>query len=157
MTITSYRRDLRAAKRELADLIKKREQIDQRIADLQPVITHLEGLCGVLDQSAAAKKKAQELTTGLTDSVREVLQRGLVPMTAAQVKQKMVERKFDFSNYSNALGSIHTVLKRLAKSGEARVVPQKAGKKAYQWVSEIQRALAAFGHIAQGTSFKVPK
>ncbi len=54
----------------------------------------------------------------------------------------MEGKGFDFSKYSNPLASIHTVLQRLVKSGKVKVVPQKAGKKAYQWITVIDGLLA---------------
>jgi hypothetical protein len=40
----------------------------------------------------------------------------------------------DLSRYENDLAAIHTTLKRLNQSGEARFIPQSWGKPAYQWM-----------------------
>ncbi len=54
----------------------------------------------------------------------------------------MEAKGFDFSKYSNALASIHVVLQRLVKGGQVKVVPQKGGRKAYQWITTIDNLLS---------------
>ena len=49
MNLRSYRRDLQAKKQELARLLRQRQEIDHKMAQLQPLISHLEGLCRELD------------------------------------------------------------------------------------------------------------
>jgi len=142
MSPTSYRRDLQARKRELAGLLKQRQTIDQKMAQLQPIINHLEGLCRELGDRAAKENAAKvELTTGLTELARVTLEEAYLPLSASEVKQRMEAKGFDFSQYSNPLASIHTVLQRLVKSHQVKVVPQKAGKKAYQWITAIDALL----------------
>ncbi len=143
MSLTTYRRDLQARKRELAGLLRQRQAIDQKMAQLQPIINHLEGLCRELGDRAARENAAKvELTTGLTELARVTLEEAYVPLSASELKQRMEVKGFDFSKYSNPLASIHTVLQRLVKSGKVKVVPQKAGKKAYQWITVIDGLLA---------------
>jgi hypothetical protein len=143
MTLTSYRRDLQARKRELAGLLKQRQVFDRQMAQLQPIINHLEGLCRELGDRAAKENAAKvELTTGLTELARVTLEEAYMPLSASEVKKRMEAKGFDFSKYSNPLASIHTVLKRLVKSRQVKVVPQKAGKKAYQWITVIDGLLS---------------
>jgi hypothetical protein len=63
-------------------------------------------------------------------------------MTASELKEKIEARKINVARYANPLAVIHTVLKRLVQSGEARVIPQTKGKKAYQWISSADKALS---------------
>jgi hypothetical protein len=126
MSLPSYRRDLQARKRELAGLLKQRQAIDQKMAQLQPIINHLEGLCRELGDRAAKENAVKvELTTGLTELARVTLEEAYMPLSASEVKQRMEAKGFDFSKYSNPLASIHTVLQRLVKSHQVKVVPQK--------------------------------
>jgi hypothetical protein len=148
MTLTRYRRDLNAAKRELASLAKYRQDIDLQMAKLQPIISHLEGLCKELGEKFARETATKvELTTGLTELARITLTEAYVPLSAGELKKRMEAKGFDFSKYSSPLASIHTVLKRLVKSGQVKVVPQKGGKKSYQWITVIDNLLTVLGKM----------
>jgi hypothetical protein len=150
MTLTAYRRDLQARKRELVSLLTQRQKIDQRMAQLQPVINHLEGLCRELGEKIAHETAGNlELTTGLTDLARATLQEAYMPVSASDLMNRMEGKGFDFSKYSNPLASIHTVLRRLVKSRQVKVVPQKGGKKAYQWITIIENFLTALQTVAK--------
>jgi hypothetical protein len=161
MALTSYRRDLKARKRELAGLLRQRQGIDQKMAQLQPIINHLEGLCRELGDRAAMENAAKvELTTGMTELARVTLEEAYMPLSASELKQRMEAKGFDFSKYSNPLASIHTVLQRLVKSRQVKMVPQKAGKKAYQWITVIDGLLAileAVGTRGASLSQSAPK
>jgi hypothetical protein len=153
MTVTAYRRDLQSRKRELADLLKQRQKIDQKIVQLQPIISHLEGLCRELGDRAAKETAAKvELTTGLTELARITLEEAYIPLSATDLKKRMEAKGFDFSNYSNPLASVHVVLRRLVKSGKVKVVPQKGGKKAYQWITLVDGFLTALQHLTAATA-----
>src|SRR5712692_10670419 len=97
MSLTLYRRDLQTKKRELADLLRKRQKVDQKIAQLQPVISHLEGLCRELGDRAARETAAKvELTTGLTELARVTLKEAFIPLSTSELKQRMEAKGFDF-------------------------------------------------------------
>ena len=147
MNLTTYRRDLNAKKRELASLLRQRQGIDQKIALLQPVIGHLEGLCRELGDRAAKETAAKvELTTGLTELARLTLEEAYIPLSPSELKQRMERKGFDFSKYSNPLASIHVVPQRLVKSGQVKAIPQKGGKKTYQWITAIDGLLSLLQH-----------
>ncbi len=79
---------------------------------------------------------------GMTELSRVILKEKFFPVTAVDLKQLMEAKKLNLSRYSNPLAVVHTVLKRLVKNGEVRVVPQGNGKKAYQWVSTTEKLLS---------------
>jgi hypothetical protein len=136
MNLRSYRRDLHTKKQELAGLLRQRQEIDQKIAQLQPLISHLEGLCRELGDRAAKEAAAKvELTTGLTELARTTLEEAALPLSASDLKTRMEAKGFDFSKYTSPLAILHTVLNRLVKSGKVKVILQKGGKKAYQWIT----------------------
>jgi hypothetical protein len=78
---------------------------------------------------------------GLTDACRLVVRGAGVPVTPADVRQRLQSIGVDLSKYANDLAAIHTILKRLNESGELRFVPKAftaAGgldiaKHAYLW------------------------
>ena len=143
MNLRSYRRDLQAKKQELARLLRQRQEIDHKMAQLQPLISHLEGLCRELGDRAAKEAAAKiELTTGLTELARTTLEEAALPLSASDLKKRMEAKGFDFSKYTSPLAILHTVLNRLVKSGKVKVVPQKGGKKSYQWITVIDSLLS---------------
>jgi hypothetical protein len=150
MKLADYRRDLQARKRELVFLLNERKKIDEHIARLQPLISHLEGLCHELGNRAARETAVKvAMTAGLTDAVRVTLKEAFGPLTPLELKEWMGSKGFDFSHYSLPLSSLHVVLQRLVKSGEVRVVPWKSGKKAYQWITTVDKLLSALNTVGK--------
>jgi hypothetical protein len=136
MDLRSYRRDLQNKKQELAGLLRQRQGIDHKIAQLQPLISHLEGLCRELGDRVAKEAAIKvELTTGLTELARTTLEEVALPISASDLKTRMEAKGFDFSKYASSLATLHTVLNRLVKSGKVKAIPQRGGKKAYQWIT----------------------
>ena len=158
MNLTSYRRDLKTKKQELTGLLRQRQEIDHKIAQLQPLISHLESLCRELGDRAAKETATKvELTTGMTELARITLEEAFLPISASELKKRMESKGFDFSEYASPLAAIHTVLKRLVKSGKVKVVPQKAGKKAYQWVTLVDGLLTLLQAVDKVAQHSQPK
>lgn len=145
MKLTSCNRALYEAKQAVARLLVQRQKIDRKIARFQAVISDLQNLSAELlrkDMERSIDRVIKtHLTMGITDLSREILKETFFPMTAGQVREKLEARKLDLSRYQNPLAVIHTVLKRLVRNGEVRIVPQERGKKAYQWISTTDRLL----------------
>ena len=146
MATSNYRRALFQAKQDLARCLVRRQKIDHKVARLQAVINDLEDLCAERDQKHFERRVERvvkaHLNMGITELARVMLKETSLPMTAPDLKERIEARKLDLSRYSNPLAVIHTVLKRLVQSGEVKVVPQKYGKKAYQWVSTTEKLLS---------------
>ena len=141
-----YDRALYQANQDLARLLVQREKLDRKLARLQVVVADLENLRAELMQKHLDREidhviKA-DLERGITETSRLILKEKFFPMTASDLKKSMEAKRLDLARYSNPLAVIHTVLKRLVRSGEVKVVPQERGKKAYQWVSTTDRLLA---------------
>ena len=156
MAMKNYHHALFEAEQDLARHLVKRQKLDQKIARLQAVVSDLQNLCADLDQKDFKKRVDRvikaDLTVGITESARVILQEAFFPITASDLKEKMEARKLDVSRYSNPLAVIHTVLKRLVQSGEVKVVPRKQGKKAYQWVSTTDKLLSELRQSSQPTA-----
>jgi hypothetical protein len=153
MTTKNYDRALREAEQDLARLLVQREQIDRKVARLQAVISDLQDLCAELIQKHFDREVDQvikaDLKMGITELSRLILKEKFFPMTASDLKKSIEARKLNLSRYSNPLAVIHTVLKRLVQSGEVKVIPQKHGKKAYQWVSTTDKLLSELRQSSQ--------
>jgi hypothetical protein len=125
MTTDDYRRALATAIREYEALGQQRQDIDKRLAEVAQTIGTLSRLCGLIPT----------VPLGLTDACRLVVRGAGVPVTPADVRQRLQSIGFDLTKYANDLAAIHTILKRLNESGEMRLIPRghEPGKLAYTW------------------------
>src|SRR5262245_26501877 len=108
MSKDDYRRALDAAIREYEKLAAERAALDGRLAQLQHSIAALTKLCGY----------EPSVPLGLTDACRLVLKNATHPLTALEVRDRLLSIGVDLEKHSNPLASIHTVLKRLHEAGE---------------------------------------
>jgi hypothetical protein len=137
---------IRDAREELKTRVLQREQTDKRIAELRillrslvrfmPEDTHRQA---VLAEIENAKRKAPSLT----DAVSEVLMRsnrGVTgsAITSTEIREALEQAGFDLDEYSQPLGAIMTVLKRLSDGDNARVKRELRRDKsvAFRWVGE---------------------
>ncbi len=124
MSTDEYRRALEAAAREYETLGAERQRIDKRLSELAHTISTLSRLCGL----------TPTVPWGLTDACRTVVRNAGLPMTPAEIRDRLEGIGVDLSGYSNALAAIHTTLKRLNDAGELRLaVMTPPGKLAYVW------------------------
>jgi hypothetical protein len=103
-----YQRALDAAVREYETLVAERGELDARISQLQHSIAALTRLCGF----------EPTVPLGLTEACRLVLRNSPVPLTALELRDRLTSIGVDVTRYSNALASIHTVIRRMQESGE---------------------------------------
>ena len=146
MSTTNYRKALYQAKQELAHELIERQKSDQRIARLRALITQLQDACAGQDQKrfwdSIERVVQADLKGGITETIRVLLKERSLPTTATELKAGIEARKYDVARFKNPLAVIHTVLSRLVKSGEVKVIPQKYGKKSYQWISTAEKLLS---------------
>jgi hypothetical protein len=112
MSTDDYRRALEAAAKEYEALGAERQRIDKRLGELAQTISTLSRLCGIVPT----------VPWGLTDACRMVVRNAGVPMTPAEVRDRLQGVGVDLSTYANALAAIHTTLKRLNDTGELRSI-----------------------------------
>jgi hypothetical protein len=135
-----YKTALEAARQELAELEDERAKIDRRISELQQGIVGLSALA----PAEAGSDKPQSMMdvlagvgadTGLTDATRMITSSFGFPMTPKQVRDALLHLGYDLGGYSNILASLHTIMKRLTKSGELINVVDDKGNElgAYAW------------------------
>jgi hypothetical protein len=119
----TYRDALEQAIREYEQLAQERARIDERLAQVVQTIGNLSRLC----------RLAPTVQLGLTDACRMVLKSAGHSLTAREVKAQLEAVGFEVSRYANPLASIHTVLRRLCRSGEVRFVRRVLDKPAFAW------------------------
>jgi hypothetical protein len=111
VTTEDYRRALATAIREYEALGQQRQDIDRRLAEVMQTIGTLSRLCGLVPT----------VPIGLTDACRMVVRGAGVPVTSAEVRQRLQAIGFDLSRYVNDLAAIHTILKRLNEAGRTAI------------------------------------
>lgn len=116
---------------KVAELYQARTELEVRLGDitkelegLEETLAHLAPLAGY----APASELDSVSSLGITDAVRGVLS-PTTRMSAAEVKAKMEERGFDFSEYSAPDASVRTILKRLVEAKKAE--QEKEGYKIF--------------------------
>jgi len=118
-----------------ADLDTERETLEKRILQLQQTITSLSELVG---ETHLQRKLSRTLTLRinnltLANAIRKVLQSANKYWTPIEVRDMLQLQGYQMSEYSNALASIHAVLKRLRDSDEALRIAGADGKAMYRW------------------------
>lgn len=140
MSKDHYKNALEAARKELAKLEDERGKIDKRISELQHGIVGLSALAPDHPDAEKPQSMMDVLTgvgvdTGLTDATRMITSSFGFPMTPKQVRDALSHLGYDLSGYSNILASLHTIMKRLARSGELINIVDDKGNElgAYAW------------------------
>ena len=118
----NYTQALDAACREYETLLQQRVDLERRLDHLHDTISSLTRLCGY----------EPTVSWGLTDAIRIVLRRSREGITPIEVRDRLRAVGFDVSGYANDLSAIHTVLKRLHRSGELHSRPRGDGQKVYR-------------------------
>lgn len=131
MSGDDYRRALDAAVKEYEALGAERQRIDARLGELAQSIGTLTRLCGI----------RSSVVWGLTDACRTILRSAGLPLTVADVRERLLGVGVDLSKYANDLAAIHTTLKRLNEAEEIRFVTNGYGKVAYLWSRPGRAAL----------------
>lgn len=149
MTNDNYREALDNALNELTDLMDQREELDerrevlhQRIMKLRGAVRGLAGLCDIDDveeeNPSLFPDEYSDRDIGLTDAIRTVLSsHGEAFLSPVFIRDRLADVGFDIKTHKNILASIHTVLKRLQRQGEAAPWT-KEGRTAYKWTKKAE-------------------
>jgi hypothetical protein len=146
MPAVNYQYTLDSAIKELTDLMEQREKLDEkrealheRIVKLRRAVRGLASLCDVEDieeehRSLFPDEFADNTDVGLTDAIRQVLSSHEEAfLSPVFIRDRLADVGFDITTHKNILASIHTVLKRLQRQGEATPIIRE-GRTAYRWV-----------------------
>jgi hypothetical protein len=106
----------RVQERKLA-LGQELEQCDKQIVALIQAMRAIAPLVGEKPPDLPASD-AEMVAGGMTDCIRVILKKAAEPLTASEIRESLASIGFEMDSYSNPLATIHTVLRRLAESGE---------------------------------------
>jgi len=130
-----YKTELERERRVLADLFRQREELATRIAKQQ---TRVAALAALSEECEEVDEMLEMDLGGLTNACRTAFRaagnRGLMP---TEVRGALQQLRFPTREYKNILSSIHTVIRRLERSGEVRKaihdIHDEQDKSVYQW------------------------
>ena len=114
---------------EKQKLLSEIENRDQQLAALAQTMRAIAPLVG--EKSPEADEESEPPRSGMTDTIRAILNRSKEPLTASELRECLESIGFDVNSYSNPLATIHTVLRRLREAGEVETthdVEKIAGK-----------------------------
>lgn len=157
MSSSSYKAALEAARNELGQLARQREQIEKRMSQLTKII---ESLIPLIESEAAlqadsklvivgeggAGKTALALRlidpdAGITQAIKRVFDvfgkgndGSNVPLTPIDVRGGLNFAGWDLTQHKNPMATIHSVLKRLVEQGWLKPT-EKDGKPAHERAS----------------------
>jgi len=168
-----YKTALDAAGAELSGLLRQRDEIEKRIAQLKQTIITLSALSEPMKEpypadddddtiyipsafDRAARQAALAVTQlvhgrraiGFSDLVREILKASGEPMSAVDVRAGIINMGIDVdAKYTNALAVIHTTLRRLFDGGEVTRDVDPVKGNLYQWKTYQARSLPNQGEV----------
>jgi len=125
MRKADYRKALHSAREEFDKLIHERAELDSRIVRLKQTIAGLIGLCSD-DKTAQTLRHVAPLPPRfmrLTSAIRQLLAESTSPMRPPDLRNALLGRGFNITQYANKLAVIHNTLSRLEKQGEVIQVP----------------------------------
>jgi hypothetical protein len=130
--LRAFNAELAGLEAELAQRDIEREELRTRIDHTRKIVANLAALCGV--------NTADDITTlGFTDAVRWVMRLNKEKkMNALEIRDILLEKRYDLSGYSNALSSLYTVLGRLTDAGELEKFTDGLAT-SYQWKRRRKR------------------
>ena len=142
--------ELARVQAEKAGLEQAIDERDRQIAALLQTMTAIAPLVGEEPPAAPALDPP---VTGMTGCIRRILTEAREPLTAGEVRDRREEIGFDLKSYSNALATIHTILRRLAESGEVETMHELASAK--KFTIPVSKHLAV--EKIAGKSFEIGK
>ena len=133
--LANFKNRLREIDGERADLEVRRADLDKEALHVKEMISKLMPLCG----ETASEDDVSGL--GFTDAVLTVVQlaRG-ERLSAQQIKERLAEKGFEISGYTNPMASIYKILARLEEA--KKIIVEREGFSSFYKAktSDIQRA-----------------
>lgn len=127
MTDSQYSEALQRAVSERDEWVAKRSECDQRIALLTRTIDALSALSGTTADSKGLPQENLD-DVGITEAIRTILSQSVMPMTAPQIRDALIDRGYDTDRYASILTVIHNTVKRMYEQGEILIANTDSGR-----------------------------
>jgi len=131
--------------REFHSLILRRAAILRRIGAIKQIISGLANLVGdqgiSRDLPGFVNQRSSSRQRGFTQTCRFVLMESGRPLMSQEVCQEIQRRNPALLlHHRDPLASVSTVLNRLSRYGEVRVVVNERGRRAWEWTADNSEA-----------------
>jgi hypothetical protein len=114
-----YRKQITLALDELVHWGEKKKQAEHEMAKLRQLIVANANMLPEDERGAFIKSAEDSITRGFTDGIRQAFRDVHPdPLSPTGVRDKLVAMGYDLSSQSNAMASIHSVIRRLLDAGE---------------------------------------
>ncbi|HZU32317.1 MAG TPA: hypothetical protein VFB79_14465 [Candidatus Angelobacter sp.] len=121
MVRDAYSQAYETAKLDLLKQLQKRDKLDQQIHKLRQTLKALGELCGAppeeIDKLLLVEGFAIESHIGFTDAIRRLFRIHQKALSPTEIRDDLLKIGIG-KEQVNLLSSIHTVLRRMAESGE---------------------------------------
>ena len=146
--------------REFRTLMLQKALLARRIGTIKQTIKGLANLLGEdrvgEELSGIVGRKSSTRPRGFTKTCRLVLMESKCPLISQEVREEIERRNPALlAHHKDPLASVTTVLSRLTRYGEVRVVGREHGQRAWEWVprnSTMQSSTAQMNADAQDTT-----
>jgi hypothetical protein len=143
MVTLNYTELLDSAKTELESLHQLRNELDLQRAEtdakilaLSKTITAIAPITGPEEEqkwlSFLNALGATSAEVGITERIRGIFKGATTALATTDVRDQLQNSGWDLTKYSNALSTVHTVVKRLLDNGELGESTQD-GARVYRW------------------------
>jgi len=126
--------------REFHALLQQRAAILRRIGTIKQIISGLSNLFGQVadgELSGVVDQRSSNRQRGFTQTCRLVLMESKRPLMSQEVCQAIERRNPALLiHHRDPLASVSTVLNRLSRYGEARVIVNERGRRAWVWTAD---------------------
>jgi ParB-like chromosome segregation protein Spo0J len=134
---------LRSAQRELAGLLRQREELMKRIGSIKQVLAAMSDLFGesVLNEELRIMLQGQRPkgTGGFTLACRQVLMRSRAPLSLRRCSEELRQAFPELADrHKDLTASVGTVLRRLATYGEASFRLDEKGNRLWEWIAKSE-------------------
>ena len=132
---------IRAAKQELAELVRQRAEIMRRIGTTKQAILGLANLFGdtaLQDELLEfMENRSVKRQPGFTRACRFVLMQANRPLNSREMCEQLWHKHRELAiRHKDLLASVTTVLNRLVGYGEARAIEEPGGRRIWEWIAE---------------------
>jgi len=136
MVADEHKHELQKAREQLAEMLRKREEIEVAIARQKRKVAAWSELC---DESEFSENNLLNLLgfdlQGLTETCRTAMRASRKQwMTIAEIMETLKELGFPLERYKAPAASVTTTVNRLVDAGEVEVSKRPAGASEYKWV-----------------------
>jgi exonuclease VII small subunit len=116
-----FKRAIVIAKQTRDELLKARKRIEYEVTRQNKAIAAFSALLG----------EEAESDLGITDVTLLIIRTAKAPLTALEIRDELRKNGWPIDEYSNAMASLHQVLKRLEDRGEIVSLQSSDGRKRF--------------------------